>query len=45
MRKTWQGMPTSADIHGDKWNQVADHVNDNFLSYRHGTLYFRICTT
>jgi len=31
MRKTWQGMPTSADIHGDKWNQVADHVNSNYF--------------
>ena len=30
MRKVWQGMPTSADIHSDKWNQIADHVNDNF---------------
>ena len=31
MRKTWEGMPTSADIHGDKWNTVADHVNDNYF--------------
>ena len=31
MRKTWQGMPTSADIHGDKWNQVADHCNSNYF--------------
>ena len=31
MRKVWQGMPTSADIHGDKWNQVADHCNSNFF--------------
>ena len=30
MRKVWQDMPTSADIHSDKWNQIADHVNDNF---------------
>ena len=30
MRKVWQGMPSAADIHGDKWNQIADHVNDNF---------------
>jgi twinkle protein len=30
MRKTWQGMPTVADINSDKWNQVADHVNDNY---------------
>ena len=31
MRKTWQGMPSSKDIHGDKWNQVAGHVNDNYF--------------
>ena len=31
MRKTWEGMPTSADIHGDKWNQVSSHVNDNYF--------------
>ena len=31
MRKTWEGMPTSADIHGDKWNTVANHVNDNYF--------------
>jgi twinkle protein len=31
MRKIWQGMPTSADIHGEKWNQVADHCNTNFF--------------
>jgi len=31
MRKTWEGMPTSADIHGDKWNTVASHVNDNYF--------------
>ena len=31
MRKVWQGMPTSADIHGDKWNKVADHCNSNFF--------------
>jgi len=30
MRKVWQGMPAAEDIHGDKWNQIADHVNDNF---------------
>jgi twinkle protein len=30
MRKVWQGMPTPQDIGGEKWNQVADHVNDNF---------------
>jgi len=31
MRKTWEGMPTSSDIHGDKWNKVAGHVNDNYF--------------
>ena len=31
MRKTWQGMPGVADIKTDKWNQVADHVNDNYF--------------
>jgi len=30
MRKTWQGMPTREDIGGDKWNQIADHCNDNY---------------
>ena len=31
MRKVWQGMPTPSDINSNKWNQVADHVNDNFF--------------
>ena len=31
MRKTWQGMPTVADINTERWNQVADHVNDNYF--------------
>jgi len=31
MRKTWQGMPSSEDIHTDKWNTIADHVNDNYF--------------
>lgn len=31
MRKVWEGMPSEADINGDKWNQVANHVNDNFF--------------
>ena len=31
MRKTWQGMPISADIGGDKWNQIADHCNSNYF--------------
>ena len=31
MRKVWQGMPTKADIGGDRWNQIADHCNSNFF--------------
>ena len=31
MRKIWQCMPTSADIHGDKCNTIADHCNTNFF--------------
>jgi len=30
MRKHWKGMPTAADIDGDRWNQVADHCNSNY---------------
>ena len=30
MRKVWEDMPTKADIGTEKWNQVADHINDNF---------------
>jgi twinkle protein len=31
MRKTWQKMPTEADIKTEKWNQIADHVNSNYF--------------
>ena len=31
MRKVWQDMPRKDDIGTDKWNSVADHVNDNFF--------------
>ena len=31
MRKCWGDMPNKGDIGGDKWNQVADHVNNNFF--------------
>ena len=31
MRKVWQDMPRKDDIGSDKWNAVADHVNDNFF--------------
>jgi len=30
MRKVWMDMPSPGDIGGNKWNQVADHVNENF---------------
>ena len=30
MRKVWQDMPNASDIDNDKWNQVTEHVNDNF---------------
>jgi len=31
MRKTWQGMPGVEDIKTEKWDQIADHVNDNYF--------------
>ena len=31
MRKVWQDMPKRSDIGGDKWKQIAGHVNDNFF--------------
>jgi len=31
MRKVWGDMPNKGHIGGDKWNQVATHVNDNFF--------------
>ena len=31
MRKVWQDMPRKDDIGTNKWNAVADHVNDNFF--------------
>lgn len=30
MRKVWGGMPTKEDIGTERWNQVRQHVNDNF---------------
>ena len=30
MRKVWGGMPVKADVHTERWNNVANHVNDNF---------------
>jgi twinkle protein len=31
MRKTWQDMPTQADIGSDKWLEVTQKVNDNYF--------------
>jgi twinkle protein len=31
IRKVWEGMPTKADVGTDKWNNVTQHVNDNFF--------------
>ena len=31
MRKTWQDMPSAGDIGGNKWQEVANHVNDNYF--------------
>jgi len=31
MRKVWGDMPSAEDIHGEKWNQIADHCNSNFF--------------
>ena len=30
MRKVWGGMPVKADVNTERWNNVANHVNDNF---------------
>jgi len=31
MRKHWQDMPRVDDIGGNKWDQVSNHVNDNYF--------------
>ena len=31
MRKVWQGMPGKHEIGGEKWQKVANHINDNFF--------------
>ncbi len=31
MRKVWGDMPSKNDIGKAKWNEVADHINDNFF--------------
>lgn len=31
MRKHWEGLPRKEEVGSEKWNQVADHVNDNYF--------------
>ena len=31
MRKVWGTMPPASEIGSDKWNEVTEHVNDNFF--------------
>ena len=31
MRKTWGDMPKPEEIHSEKWNQIANHVNSNYF--------------
>ena len=31
VRKNWEGMPTRADVGGEKWKQITDQVNDNYF--------------
>jgi len=31
IRKVWEGMPSKNDVGTDKWNNVTQHVNDNFF--------------
>ena len=31
MRKVWGDMPSKHDIHSNKWDKVADHINSNFF--------------
>jgi twinkle protein len=31
MRKHWEDMPSVSDIGGNKWEQVTEHVNDNYF--------------
>ncbi len=31
MRKHWEDMPAVNDIGGSKWDQVTEHVNDNYF--------------
>ena len=45
MRKVWQDMPTVDEIHTDKWNQIADHVNSNFFFIDMERYTSRCCLT
>ena len=31
IRKTWEGLPTASDIGSEKWNNVTDHIDDNYF--------------
>ena len=31
IRKFWKGMPDKTDVGSEKWEQVVEHVNDNFF--------------
>ena len=31
IRKFWKGMPSKADLGGEKWNSITAHVNENFF--------------
>ena len=31
VRKNWEGMPTKADVGGEKWKQITNQVNDNYF--------------
>ena len=31
IRKTWEGLPTTADIGSEKWNNITDHIDDNYF--------------
>ena len=31
MRKVWGTMPPASEIGSDKWNEVTEHINDNFF--------------
>ena len=31
IRKTWEGLPTTADIGSAKWEQTTEHINSNYF--------------